>query len=444
MKGFLIKNATIVNEGRSFVADLLLRNSIIEKIGTGLSSADATVVEAGGKHLFPGVIDDQVHFREPGLTHKGDIHSESRAAVAGGVTSFMDMPNTIPPACSLSLLEQKYSIAADRSLANYSFYLGASNENLDEIKKADASVLCGLKIFMGSSTGNMLVDDQKVLETIFKNTDLLIATHCEDEATVRANAEKYRIEFGDKATSRLHPLIRTTEACYLSSSRAVALAESTGARLHILHLSSGKEVGLFRNDIPLAEKKITSEVCVHHLWFSDADYERKGNFIKWNPSIKTVNDRDALWKGLLNNHLDIIATDHAPHTIEEKEQPYFKAPSGGPLIQHTLIAMLECYRNKKIDLETIVEKMCHAPAVCFRIEKRGFIREGYFADIVIADLNQPQYIETGMLLSKCGWSPFEGETFHSSVTHTFVNGALAYSNGIIHDEVHGKRLTFKR
>ena len=414
----LIKNAQIVNENQIFKGDLLIENDLILKIGNDISEENAhRVIDADGKYLLPGVIDDQVHFREPGLTHKGDIESESRAAIAGGVTSFIEQPNTVPNAVTQELLEEKYKIAAEKSLANYSFMMGGTNDNLEEILKTNPRNVAGIKLFLGSSTGNMLVDNPETLENIFSKTKMLIAVHCEDEATIRANTEKYRKEFGDDIPMKFHHLIRSEEACYISSSKAVELAEKTGARLHVFHVSTAKETELFRNDIPLKDKKITAEVCVHHLTFTDVDYETKGTLIKWNPAVKTQKDKDGLWKALLDDRIDVIATDHAPHTWEEKQNVYTKAPSGGPLVQHSLVLMIENFKNGKITLEKIVEKMCHNPAILFQIEKRGFIREGYKADVVLVDLNDNSTVTKDNILYKCGWSPFEGSVFHSKITH---------------------------
>ena len=441
----LIKNAQIVNENQIFKGDLLIENDLILKIGNNISEDTAhRVIDADGKYLLPGVIDDQVHFREPGLTHKGDIESESRAAIAGGVTSFIEQPNTVPNAVTQQLLEEKYKIAAEKSLANYSFMMGGTNDNLEEILKTNPRNVAGIKLFLGSSTGNMLVDNPETLENIFSKTKMLIAVHCEDEATIRANTEKYRKEFGDDIPMKFHHLIRSEEACYISSSKAVELAEKTGARLHVFHVSTAKETELFRNDIPLKDKKITAEVCVHHLTFTDVDYETKGTLIKWNPAVKTQKDKDGLWKALLDDRIDVIATDHAPHTWEEKQNVYTKAPSGGPLVQHTLVLMIENFKNGKITLEKIVEKMCHNPAILFQIEKRGFIREGYKADVVLVDLNDNSTVTKENILYKCGWSPFEGSVFHSKITHTFVNGNLVYENGKFADEKFGERLLFER
>lgn len=444
MSSIIIKSATIVNEGRTFIGDVFIENGLIEQIGSSLNMAADKVINAEGLHLFPGCIDDQVHFREPGLTHKADIFTESRAAIAGGITSFMEMPNTVPNTLTQELLEDKYQIARRTSAANYSFFMGAGNDNLEQVLKTDPKNVCGIKVFMGSSTGNMLVDNEKTLDGIFSRTPMLIATHCEDEATIRANAERFKLQYGDDLTPEMHPLIRNAEACFISSSLAVGLAKKYNTRLHILHISTAIETSLFDNSIPLEKKKITSEACIHHLWFSDADYAKKGNWIKWNPAIKTAADRDEIFKAVLDDRIDVIATDHAPHTIEEKSQPYSKAPSGGPLVQHALIAMLEFYKQGKISLEKIVEKMAHSPAICFQIENRGFIREGYWADLVLVDLNKRSTVSRANVLSKCGWSPFEGQTFASSVVSTIVSGNLVYENGKITDGVFGKRLVFNR
>ncbi|MEQ9466839.1 MAG: dihydroorotase [Ekhidna sp.] len=442
---FLIKEVSIVNEGKVIEADVLIKGDRIEKIGQNLrADSNHIVISGSGLHLFPGVIDDQVHFREPGLTHKGNIFTESRAAVAGGVTSFMEMPNVNPQTITQELLEAKYEIGRKSALANYSFYMGSTNDNLEEILKTDPANVCGIKIFMGSSTGNMLVDDQETLESIFRNAPILIATHCEDEATIRANTEKFVAQYGDNIPFRYHPVIRDEEACYLSSSKAVELAKKNNTRLHILHISTGKETNLFTNEIPLKEKRITSEACIHHLWFSDQDYEEKGSFIKWNPAVKSANDRDQIWEALLDNRIDVVATDHAPHTLEEKQNPYMSAPSGGPLIQHTLVAMLDFYYQGKISLERIAEKMSHAVAECFEVRERGYIREGYKADLVLVDLNKPWTVSRDNIRAKCGWSPFEGHTFKSSVEKTFVSGHLAYSDGKLDESQMGQRLAFDR
>lgn len=445
MSTFLIKNAKIVNEGSLFEGDLLIENEIISQIGESISAKpNYTIVDAEGSFLLPGVIDDQVHFREPGLTHKGTIATESKAAVAGGTTSFIEQPNTVPNAITQELLEQKYEIARQSSYANYSFMMGGTNTNLDELLKTNPKNVAGIKLFLGSSTGNMLVDDQEALEKIFLSTKMLIAVHCEDEGTIKANLEQYKAEYGENIPVKFHHLIRSTEACYLSSSRAIELAKKTGARLHVFHLSTAKEMELFTNKIPLEEKQITAEVCVHHLWFTDKDYETKGSLIKWNPAVKTQDDQDALWKALLDDRIDVIATDHAPHTLEEKNNPYMSSPSGGPLVQHSLVLMMEAYAKGKISVEKIVEKMCHNPARIFKIEKRGFVREGYFADLVIVNPHLPWNVKKENLLYKCGWSPLEGMNLKSRVTHTFVNGKLVYQNGKVKEVLAGQRLTFDR
>lgn len=443
MSSILIKSATIVNENKQYIADILIKGGLIERIGQIDVAADK-VINAEGLHLLPGAIDDQVHFREPGLTHKADIYSESRAAVAGGITSFMEMPNTVPNTLTQQLLEDKYEIAANRSLANYSFFMGASNNNLDEVLRTDIKNVCGIKVFMGSSTGNMLVDNPATLEHLFAQSPMLIATHCEDEATIQSNLKHYKQLLGDGISVRLHPKIRSEEACYLSSSMAVALAKKHNTRLHILHISTEKETHLFDNTIPLKEKRITAEACVHHLWFTDKDYETKGNLIKWNPAVKTEHDRDGILKAVLDGRIDVIATDHAPHTIEEKALPYLQAPSGGPLVQHALPALLELYHHDKITLEQIAEKTAHNVATCFQIEKRGFIREGYFADLVLVNLNKPWQVNKSNILYKCKWSPFEGTTFKSIIVHTIVSGNLAWSNGEFTTDVAGKRMSFNR
>ena len=444
MASILIKAATVVNENKQFVADVLVKNGLIEKIAPQIDATADTVINAEGLHLFPGAIDDQVHFREPGLTHKANIHSESRAAVAGGITSFMEMPNTVPNTLTQELLENKYQIAAQNSLANYSFFMGASNNNLDEVLKTDTKNVCGIKVFMGSSTGNMLVDNPVTLEHLFAQAPMLIATHCEDEATIQSNLAHYKQLLGENIQVKLHPKIRSEEACYLSSSMAVALAKKHNTRLHILHISTEKETHLFDNTTPLKDKRITAEACIHHMWFSDKDYETKGNLIKWNPAVKTEHDREGILKAVLDGHIDVIATDHAPHTIEEKAQPYLQAPSGGPLVQHALVAMLELYHHNKITLEQIAEKMAHNVAICFQIEKRGFIREGYFADLVLVNLNQPWQVNKSNILYKCGWSPFEGSTFRSTVKHTIVSGNLAWSEGKFVSDASGRRMSFER
>jgi dihydroorotase len=442
----LIKNAKIVNEGQIFEGDILIEDNIIKEIETSISvkSADMIVIDAEGNYVLPGMIDDQVHFREPGLTHKANIETDSKAALAGGITSFIEMPNTNPQTTTVEKLEEKFAIAAESSHANYSFMFGGTNDNLDEILKVDSKTVAGLKLFLGSSTGNMLVDDPKVIEKIFSSTNMVISVHCEDEATIRANLTKYKKKYGDDIPMEKHPIIRSEEACYLSSSKAIELAKKTGARLHVFHLSTGKETNLFSNKIPLKDKKITAEVCVHHLWFSDKDYAKKGSHIKWNPAVKTASDRDQLWKALLDDRIDVIATDHAPHTLEEKNNVYTSAPSGGPLVQHAYVALLEAHHQGKISIEKIVEKACHNPAILFDVEKRGYIKEGYYADLVIADLNSPWTVNKDNILYKCGWSPFEGSTFKSRITHTFVNGQLVYNNFKVLDVKAGQRLTFNR
>jgi len=444
MNSYLIKNATIVNEGSSFVGDVLIENGVIKKVDSSIPTSSMTVIDASGKYLIPGLIDDQVHFREPGLTHKATIGSESRAAVAGGITTFIEMPNTVPQATNQQLLQDKFNIAEKTSYANYSFMFGGTNDNLEELLKTDPKTVAGIKLFLGSSTGNMLVDNLEVLEKIFSSTKLIISVHCEDEETIKKNTTNHKALYGEDIPIELHPVIRSEEACYLSSSRAIALAKKTGARLHVFHLSTAKETALFRNDIPLEEKQITSEVCVHHLWFSDQDYKEKGTHIKWNPAVKTAADREGLWTALLDDRLDIIATDHAPHTLEEKSNSYLKAPSGGPLVQHALLALLEKVSEKVISIEKVVEKACHNPAIIFQIENRGFIKEGYYADLVLIDPKAPQTVCKENILYKCGWSPFEGTTFSSSVTHTFVNGVLMYHEGTFNNDVKGKRITFNR
>ena len=444
-KGILIQNATIVNENKIFKGDILLENEIITKISSKIKpTKNVEIINAEGKFLIPGFIDDQVHFREPGLTHKANIATESRAAIAGGITTFIEMPNTVPQATTQDLLENKFKIAAADSYANYSFMFGGTNDNLEELLKTDPKKVAGIKLFLGSSTGNMLVDNEEVLEKIFSSTKMIISVHCEDEGTIRKNTAIYKEKYGDDIPLKYHPLIRSEEACYLSSSKAIELAKKTGARLHIFHLSTEKETHLFRNDIPLEEKQITSEVCIHHLWFSDKDYEEKGTHIKWNPAVKTEKDRLGLWKALLDDRIDVLATDHAPHTLDEKNNNYLNAPSGGPLVQHAIIALLEKVKEGVIPIEKAVEKMSHNPAKLFQIEKRGFIKEGYFADIVLIDMNKPQTVSKDNILYKCGWSPFEGTTFSSTITHTFVNGNLIYNNGVFNDEIKGKRITFNR
>lgn len=445
MKSYLIKDATLVNENQIYSADVLIENGRISKIAPLIEHPGALEIDASGMHLLPGSIDDQVHFREPGLTHKANIFTESTAAVAGGTTSFMEMPNTVPNTLTQELLEQKYQIAKQTSWANYSFFMGASNDNLEEVLKTDPSQVCGVKVFMGSSTGNMLVDNEKTLEGIFSNVPMLIATHCEDEATIRRNLEQFKEKYGDKIPVQEHPHIRSAEACYISSSHAVELAKKHNTRLHILHISTAQETNLFRNDIPLAEKRITAEACIHHLWFSENDYAEKGNFIKWNPAVKSEADRLAIWEAVLDNRIDVIATDHAPHTLSEKQLPYLEAPSGGPLIQHSLNAMLEFYKQGKISLEKIVEKTAHSPAICFQIKERGFIREGYWADLVLVNLQDQTHVTPESLYSKCQWSPFDNQVFNSKISHTFVSGNLIYENGKINSETkNSMRMEFNR
>jgi len=444
----IIKGASIVNEGEIVVGDVYIDGEFIEKVIPGGSNAiedsEYQIIDAKGLFLLPGVIDDQVHFREPGLTYKADIYTESKAAVAGGITSFMEMPNTIPNTLTQELLEEKYKLGAEKSLANYSFYMGASNTNLSEVVKTNPSNVCGIKVFMGSSTGNMLVDDEKTLDGIFANAPVLVAVHCEDENTISANTKRFRDEFGDDAPARIHPMIRNDEACYLSSSKAVKLAKKHNTRLHILHLSSAKEMALFDNSLPPEQKKITAEVCIHHLWFDEGDYTTKGNFIKWNPSIKSLKDREALFNAMMDNRLDVIATDHAPHTLEEKERPFFKAPSGGPMVQHALVSILEFVKQERMSMEKVVEKMCHNPAKLFQVDRRGFIKDGYFADLVLVDMDDDWMVKKDNILYKCGWSPMEGISYGSKVKKTFVNGHLAYDDGQFYESKKGKRLLFNR
>ena len=445
MSTLLIRNAKLVNEGKIYHADVFIKNGFIEKIDTnGIAMHADRVINAEGQYLLPGVIDDQVHFREPGLTHKGEIYTEAKAAVAGGITSFMEQPNTFPNAVTLELLEQKYTRAEQCSLANYSFFMGTTNKNLEELLKVDETKIAGVKIFMGSSTGDMLVDDPIALENIFKNVKTLIAAHCEDDPMIKQNQKKFIEQYGEEMPAKYHGQIRSDEACYKSSSFAVELAKKHNTRLHIFHLSTEKELALFRNDIPLNEKRITAEACIHHLWFSDADYETKGNFIKWNPAVKTAKDREAIFTAMLDGRIDVIATDHAPHTFEEKSQSYLKAPSGGPLVQHALNAMLEFYHQGKISLEMIVQKMCHNVAILFEIDRRGFIREGFYADLVLVDLNKKYTVSKENILYKCKWSPFEGTMFNSVVTHTIVNGCLVYEEGKFDESTNGMRLKFNR
>jgi dihydroorotase len=447
MSSILINNATIINEGKTYRSDLLIVDELIKSIGPTDQiniPTGTTIIDAKGLLLIPGIIDDQVHFREPGLTHKGDIHSESRAAVAGGVTSFMDMPNTNPQTVTIDILNEKYLIGAENSFTNYSFYLGATNTNLDEVLRIDPTSVCGIKLFMGSSTGNMLVDNENALKELFARTSIPITAHCEDEPIIRKNSEIYREKYGEDVPVKMHPRIRSREACFRSSSHAVTLAKEYNTRLHILHISTADELKLFRNDIPLREKRITGEVCVHHLWFEESSYDELGTLIKWNPAIKTRFDRDALINGVNNNLIDIIATDHAPHTLAEKGNSYFKAPSGGPLIQHSLVIMLELWHKKIFNIEKIVEMMCHNPAILFNIRNRGFIREGYQADLCLVDPSSPWTVSKENILYKCGWSPFEGVTFQSKVVQTIVNGTIVYDNGAINNDYRGQRLMFDR
>lgn len=447
MSSIFISNATIVNEGKSREGDLFIegdRISAMSSHGVMAPPSGSTVIDASGMILIPGVIDDQVHFREPGLTHKGDIRSESTAAVAGGITSFMDMPNTIPQTLTNELLEEKFRIASESSSANYSFYLGGSNTNLDELLSVDRRSVCGIKLFLGSSTGNMLVDNEKTLREIFSKVEIPVACHCESEPVIQKNTGLYREKYGEEVPVQMHPYIRSREACYASSSYAVRLAREYNTRLHILHLSTADEMKLFSGELPLSEKRITAEVCVHHLWFDETAYDEKGSFVKWNPAIKTRYDRNALLEGVLNDLVDIIATDHAPHTKEEKRNSYFKSPSGGPLVQHSLVAMLELYHHNLISVEKIVEKMCHNPAILFNIRERGFIREGYKADLCLIDPNDPWTVSEENILYKCGWSPFEGTRFTSRVVTTIINGTIVYDKGVIDEYHRGERLAFDR
>ena len=441
---YLLKNGTIINEGRVFTSDILIKEDRIEKIGGIIeNNCGAVEIDASGKLIIPGCIDDQVHFREPGLTHKGTIFSESRAAVAGGITSFMEMPNTVPNALTQELLEEKYAIASKSSIANFSFFMGASNDNLDEVLKTNPTNVCGIKVFMGSSTGNMLVDNEKALEGLFSQVGMLIATHCEDENTIKANLEKAKTLYGEHIPIQEHPIIRSEEACYKSSAFAVSMARKYGSRLHVLHISTEKETHLFDNTIPLEQKKITAEACIHHLWFTEKDYNSKGNFIKWNPAVKKESDRLGIWKALLDNRIDVIATDHAPHTLQEKNQSYFNAPSGGPLVQHGLLAMLEKVKEDVLSLEKVVEKMCHSPAILFRIKERGFIREGYKADLVVISKKKSPIVTKENCLYSCAWSPFEGIQFSHTIEKTFVNGNVVFQDGISINDIIGERLTFK-
>jgi len=445
MQTFIIKNALVVNEGRIRSLDLLLKKGRIERIDPEISSYKAAniEIESEGLHLFPGMIDDQVHFRQPGLTQKGDISSESKAAAAGGITSFMDMPNTLPPTLSQELLEEKYVMGMRDSVINYSFYMGVSNTNIDEVLHTAPASVCGMKIFLGSSTGDLLVDDRETLEKLFAETSMLIAVHCEDEDLIKQNLQEAKGRFPRGIPPREHMYIRSAEACYISSSAAVSLAKRFGTRLHVLHISTARELALFESGNDISNKRITAEACVHHLYFSEEDYERMGNRLKWNPAVKTAADRAALWEGVNNGRLDIIATDHAPHLAWEKDQDYLKSPSGGPLVQHAMLALLELFHEGRLSLELIAHRTAHQVARCFKIENRGFIREGYFADLVLVNLKKGQIITTEKLLAKCGWSPFEGREFSSTIVRTFVGGNLIYNNGeITPSETRGERLTF--
>ena len=439
---YILKNGVLVNEGRKTEADILIKNGKIEKIGPSLTEVGAEIIDVKGSFILPGCIDDQVHFREPGLTHKASIYSESRAAVAGGITSYMEMPNTVPNATTQELLQDKYDIASKNSLANFSFFMGATNDNLEEVLKTDPKRVCGVKVFMGSSTGNMLVDNKETLEGLFSNVSMLIATHCEDEQTIQRNLQDAKEKYGENIPIGQHPVIRNEEACYLSSSLAVSLAKKHNARLHVLHISTAKETALFDADTPLAEKNITAEACVHHLWFTEDDYSTFGTKIKWNPAVKSKSDRDGIWAALLDNRIDVVATDHAPHTLEEKNNNYLNAPSGGPLVQHALLSMFEHAKNGKISIERIVEKMAHNPAILFRVEKRGYLREGYFADLVVVKPEASEIVAKENILYQCQWSPFEGTKFSYSIDKTFVNGSLVYDRGEIIEAGNGKRLSF--
>tara|TARA_B000000565_G_scaffold7121_1_gene5754 strand:- start:4822 stop:6153 length:1332 start_codon:yes stop_codon:yes gene_type:complete len=440
----IIKNAKIVNENKIYNSDVLIVDKKIKKISSNINVSAERILDAKGLHLFPGIIDDQVHFREPGLTHKANIYTESKAAIAGGITSYMEMPNTKPQVLTQDLLEEKYQIASKKSLANYSFFMGVSNDNLNEVLKTNPKNVGGIKVFMGSSTGNMLVDNVAVLEKLFKKSPTIIAVHCEDEEIVKKNLNSAIEKFGTNIPITEHPKIRSEEACFKSSSLAISLAKKHNTRLHVFHISTEKELILFKNNTPLENKLITSEACIHHLYFDENDYKKKGSLIKWNPSVKKVSDKKALLKAVINDKIDVIATDHAPHTIDEKSKPYLQAPSGGPLVQHALPAMLELYHQKKISLKKIIEKMCHNPAICFNVEKRGFIKEGYYADLILVNLNSPWKVNKENLLYKCNWSPFEGDIFKSKITHTIVNGNIVYNNGVFYEGNKGMRLTFER
>jgi len=442
----LIRNATIVNEGRQFAGSVLINGRFIKAIAEGdmETPGNCEVIDATGLLLLPGIIDCHVHFREPGVTHKGDINSESRAAVAGGITSFFEMPNTQPQTVTLDLLEQKMALAAEKSLSNYSFFLGASNDNINEIVNADPNTVCGVKVFFGASTGNMLVDNIQTLEEIFKRSPIPVAAHCEDESIIRTNSETMRAQYGEDVPVEMHPVIRNSDACYRSSELAVSLARRFNTRLHITHLSTAAELSLLESDVPLSQKRITAEACTHYLWYCDEDYKRLGTKLKVNPAIKSASDKNALLQGILDNKIDIISTDHAPHLAEEKANTYFKAPSGTPLVQHSLQAMMQIVKQGKMELTTMVDKMCHAPAICYAIEKRGFIRAGYYADIVLVAPERSVTVQKENILYKCGWSVFEGTTFDSQIVKTFVNGHLAFNNGEINDSVKGLRITFER
>ncbi|MEX0980947.1 MAG: dihydroorotase [Bacteroidales bacterium] len=447
MNNYLIKNARIVNEGAITHGYVVVRHGIIQAVGVGepgVESDYAIEIDANGQYLIPGVIDDQVHFREPGLTHKADIFSESKAAVSGGITSYMEMPNTNPQTTTIEALENKYILAEEKSFANYSFYLGATNNNINEIRKLDPKRNCGVKVFMGSSTGNMLVDNRNTLEKIFSDSPTLVATHCEDEAIIQENTAIFRDKYGEQVPVSAHPLIRTEEACFKSSSLAVKLAKKHNTRLHVLHISTEKELELFGKGDYLSNKKITAEVCIHHMWFNQDAYESKGPLVKWNPAVKKESDREALFQAMLNDRLDIVATDHAPHTIEEKQSRYFDSPSGGPMVQHALTAMLEFAHQGKMTVEKVVEKMCHAPAVLYNVKDRGFIRPGFKADVVLVDPEWEWTVSHKNTYYKCKWTPLEGQVFHSRVTHTFVNGQLVFKNGLFNEMIRGERLEFDR
>jgi len=446
MNNYLIKNARIVNEGKTIQGFVVVRHGIIQAIGEGEPQVDSDYtieIDAEGQYLLPGVIDDQVHFREPGMTHKATIYSESRAAVSGGVTSFMEMPNTNPQTTTIEELENKYCLAAEKSFANYSFYLGATNDNIEEIKKLNPSMNCGVKVFMGSSTGNMLVDNKTALELIFSESPTLVATHCEDEEIIQHNILIFKEKYGDMVPVSAHPVIRSAEACYKSSSLAVELAKKHNTRLHVLHISTEKELELFEKGESLSDKKITAEVCIHHMWFNEKDYETKGPLVKWNPAVKKESDRAALFQAMLDDRLDVVATDHAPHTIEEKQSRYFDSPSGGPMVQHSLTAMMEFVHEGKMSVEKVVEKMCHAPAVIYHVKNRGFIRPGYKADLVLVDPDWEWTVSHKNTYYKCKWTPLEGQVFHSRVTHTFVNGQLVFKNGLFNEMIRGERLEFE-